>query len=56
MAAHPVGGGGRLRVDGIDAPPFKTPSSATRALCGHEINGWCQWQRDRDEALLKGLR
>ncbi|WP_304455447.1 hypothetical protein [Nocardiopsis sp. YSL2] len=51
-----VTAGGRLRVEGSDAPPFRTPSSAARSICGHEINGWRQWRRERDGALLDDLR
>lgn len=48
--------GGRVRVDGNDAPPFKTPSGAAHSICGHEINGWRQWRRERDGVLLDELR
>jgi hypothetical protein len=48
--------GGRVRVDDSDAPPFKTPSGAARSICGHEINGWRQWRRERDGVLLEELR
>lgn len=51
-----VTAGGRVRLDEGDAPPFKTPSGAARALCGHEINGWRQWRRASDGALLQDLR
>lgn len=51
-----VTAGGRLRVEGLDGQPFKTPSGAARALCGHEINGWKQWRRERDGELLQDLR
>ncbi|MFE1397226.1 hypothetical protein ACFW53_04720 [Nocardiopsis dassonvillei] len=51
-----VTAGGRVRLDEGDAPPFKTPSGAARALCGHEINGWRQWRRESDGVLLQDLR
>ncbi|QUX31189.1 hypothetical protein KGD83_12250 [Nocardiopsis akebiae] len=51
-----VTAGGRVRLDEGGAAPFKTPSGAARALCGHEINGWRQWRRASDGALLQDLR
>ncbi|MCY9784202.1 hypothetical protein KIK06_09880 [Nocardiopsis sp. EMB25] len=48
--------GGRVRVDGSDSAPFRTPSGAARSICGHEINGWRQWRRERDGVLLEDLR
>ncbi|MEU0241882.1 hypothetical protein ABZ234_29720, partial [Nocardiopsis sp. NPDC006198] len=51
-----VTAGGRMRLDGGNVPPFKTPSGAAQALSGHAINGWLQWRRARDGVLLQDLR
>lgn len=51
-----VTAGGRLRLDDGDSPPFKSPSGAAHSICGHPVNGWLQWRRERDGVLLQDLR